>query len=167
MDPMSLVTPAIGLIFWTSVVFLLLLLILKKYAWKPILKSVDERNENIKEALRAAEKAKEDMASLNANNEKILKQAKKERDEMLKEAREIKEKIISEAKSSATIEAEKIMDSAKLQIDNEKMKALVDLKNHVAGLSIEMTEKILRLELSDKNKQHEVIENALKESNSN
>lgn len=167
MDPMSLVTPAIGLIFWTSIVFLLLLLILKKYAWKPILNSVDERNENIKEALRAAEKAKEEMEALNTNNEKILKEAKQERDELLKEAREIKEKIILEAKISATTEAEKIMDSAKLQIDNEKMKALVDLKNHVAGLSIEMTEKILRLELSDKNKQHEVIENALKEHNSN
>jgi F-type H+-transporting ATPase subunit b len=164
---MELVTPQIGLIFWTTIVFILLLIVLKKFAWKPILDSVDERNKSIEDALKAADKAKEEMASLNADNQRILTEAKKERDSLLKEAREIKETIISEAKKNATVEADKIIISAKSQINNDKMKALVELKNHIAGLSIEMTEKILKSELSDKNKQKELIENALKSSELN
>ena len=159
---MELVTPQIGLIFWTTIVFVLLLIVLKKFAWRPILDSVDERNKSIEEALKAADKAKEEMATLNADNQRILIEAKKERDLLLKEAREIKETIISEAKKNATIEADKIIISAKSQINNDKMKALVELKNQIAGLAIEMTEKILKSELSDKNKQIELIENALK-----
>ena len=164
---MELVTPQIGLIFWTTIVFTLLLIVLKKFAWKPILDSVDERNKSIEDALKAADKAKEEMASLNADNQRILIEAKKERDLLLKEAREIKETIISEAKKNATVEADKIIISAKSQINNDKMKALVELKNHIAGLAIEMTEKILKSELSDKNKQKELIENALKSSELN
>jgi F-type H+-transporting ATPase subunit b len=164
---MELVTPQIGLIFWTTIVFVLLLIVLKKFAWKPILDSVDERNKSIEEALKAADKAKEEMATLNADNQRILIEAKKERDLLLKEAREIKETIISEAKKNATIEADKIIISAKSQINNDKMKALVELKNQIAGLAIEMTEKILKSELSDKNKQKELIENALKSSELN
>jgi F-type H+-transporting ATPase subunit b len=164
---MELVTPQIGLIFWTTIVFVLLLIVLKKFAWKPILDSVDERNKSIEEALKAADKAKEEMATLNADNQRILIEAKKERDLLLKEAREIKETIISEAKKNAIIEADKIIISAKSQINNDKMKALVELKNQIAGLAIEMTEKILKSELSDKNKQKELIENALKSSELN
>ena len=164
---MELVTPQIGLIFWTTIVFVLLLIVLKKFAWRPILDSVDERNKSIEEALKAADKAKEEMATLNADNQRILIEAKKERDLLLKEAREIKETIISEAKKNATIEADKIIISAKSQINNDKMKALVELKNQIAGLAIEMTEKILKSELSDKNKQKELIENALKSSELN
>ena len=164
---MELVTPEIGLIFWTTVVFSLLLLVLKKYAWKPILSAVDERNKSIEDALKAADKAKEEMLSLNADNERILMEAKKERDLLLKEAREIKENIISEAKKNAIAEADKIIVSAKSQINNDKMKALIELKNHVASLSIEMTEKILKSELSDKNKQKELIEDSLKSSELN
>jgi F-type H+-transporting ATPase subunit b len=164
---MELVTPQIGLIFWTTIVFTLLLIVLKKFAWKPILDSVDERNNSIENALKAADKAKEEMATLNADNQRILIEAKKERDLLLKEAREIKETIISEAKKNATIEADKIIISAKSQINNDKMKALVELKNQIAGLAIEMTEKILKSELSDKNKQKELIENALKSSELN
>ena len=164
---MELVTPQIGLIFWTTIVFVLLLIVLNKFAWKPILDSVDERNKSIEEALKAADKAKEEMATLNADNQRILIEAKKERDLLLKEAREIKETIISEAKKNATIEADKIIISAKSQINNDKMKALVELKNQIAGLAIEMTEKILKSELSDKNKQKELIENALKSSELN
>ena len=139
---MDLVTPEIGLIFWTTIVFTLLLVVLKKYAWKPILDSVDKRNKSIEDALKAADKAKEEMASLNVDNKRILAEAKKERDLLLKEAREIKKNIISEAKKNATAEADKIIVSAKSQINNDKMKALIELKNHVASLSIEMTEKI-------------------------
>jgi len=151
-----------GLIIWTTIIFTLLLIVLKKFAWKPILNAVDERNKSIEDALKAADKAKEEMALLNADNERILTEAKKERDSLLKEAREIKETIISEAKKNATIEADKIIVSAKSQINNDKMKALVELKNQIAGFSIEMTEKILKSELSDKKKQKELIEEALK-----
>tara|TARA_B100001173_G_C15943051_1_gene527991 strand:- start:462 stop:950 length:489 start_codon:yes stop_codon:yes gene_type:complete len=156
-----------GLIIWTTIIFTLLLVVLKKFAWKPILSAVDERNKSIEDALKAAEKAKEEMALLNTDNERILKEARKERDSLLKEAREIKEGIISEAKKNATLEADKIIVSAKSQINNDKMKALVELKNHIAGLSIEMTEKILKSELSDKKKQKELIESALKNTDIN
>ena len=167
MDPMALVTPAIGLMFWTCVVFVLLLVLLKKFAWKPILDAVDERNESIDNALKAADKAKEEMAALNADNERILIEARKERDLLLKEAREIKENIITEAKEIAVSEADKIIISAKEQINNDKMKAITELKNQVAELSIEMTEKILKSELSDAVKQKELVSKALKSNELN
>ena len=161
---MELVTPAVGLIFWTTVVFTLLVLLLKKFAWKPILSAVDERNKSIKDSLAQAEKARSEMSELTANNEKIIAQAKVDRDIILKEARDIKNEIISEAKDKANIEAEKLVSAAKEQILNEKMKAITELKNHVADLSIEMAEKILISELSDVAKQKEFVTKALKES---
>ena len=162
---MELVTPAIGLIFWTTVVFTLLVLLLKKFAWKPILSAVDERNQSIKNSLAQAEKARTEMSELTANNEKIIAQAKVDRDVILKEARDMKNEIISEAKDKASKEAEKLVSTAKEQILNEKMKAITELKNHVADLSIEMAEKILNSELSDVAKQKELVTKALKESN--
>ena len=159
---MELVTPAIGLIFWTTVVFTLLTLLLKKFAWKPILNAVEERNESIKKALNAAEKAREEMSELTSNNEKIILEAKKERDSLIKEANELKNKIISEAKEKASTEAERITTLAKEQINNEKMKALVELKNHVADISIEMAEKILKNKLEDKGQQEKFIQDAIK-----
>ena len=162
---MELVTPAIGLIFWTTVVFTLLVLLLKKFAWKPILSAVDERNQSIKDSLAQAEKARSEISKLTANNEKIIAQAKVDRDLILKEARDMKNEIISEAKDKASNEAEKLVTTAKEQILNEKMKALTELKNHVADLSVEMAEKILRSELSDVAKQKELVTKALKESN--
>jgi len=161
---MELVTPAIGLIFWTTVVFTLLVLLLKKFAWKPILSAVDERNKSIKNSLAQAEKARNEMSELTANNEKIIAQAKVDRDIILKEARDMKNEIISEAKDKASKEAEKLVSTAKEQILNEKMKAITELKNHVADLSIEMAEKILSSELSDVAKQKELVKKALKES---
>ena len=161
---MELVTPAIGLIFWTTVVFTLLVLLLKKFAWKPILSAVDERNKSIKDSLAQAEKARSEMSELTANNEKIIAQAKVDRDIILKEARDMKNEIISEAKEKANKEAEKLVSTAKEQILNEKMKAITELKNHVADLSIEMAEKILNSELSDVAKQKELVSKALKES---
>ena len=158
---MELVTPEIGLIFWTTVVFSLLLVVLKKYAWKPILSAVDERNKSIEDALKAADKAKEEMLSLNADNERILMEAKKERDILLKEGREIKNSIIVEAKDKAKADAEKILTTAKEQIINEKMKAITELKNQVAELSIEIAEKILKSELQDLNKQKELVTTAI------
>ena len=162
---MELVTPALGLIFWTTVVFVLLLLLLKKFAWKPILSAVEERNSLINDSLQAAEKARDEMSELNSNNEIIIAQAKLDRDTLLKEAREMKSQIISQAKDQAALEAEKLVNSAKEQISNEKMKALTELKNHVADLSIEMAEKVLSNELSDASKQKELINRSLKENN--
>ena len=161
---MELVTPAIGLIFWTTVVFTLLVLLLKKFAWKPILSAVDERNQSIKNSLAQAEKARNEMSELTANNEKIIAQAKLDRDVILKDARDMKNEIISEAKDKASKEAEKLVSTAKEQMLNEKMKAITELKNHVADLSIEMAEKILSSELSDVAKQKELVKKALKES---
>jgi len=163
MDPMSLVTPAVGLMFWTCVIFVLLILVLKKFAWKPILSAVDQRNESISNSLLAAEKARDEIASLTANNEQIIAQAKLDRDALLKEAREMKNVIISKAKETATNEADKIISSAKEQITNEKMKALTELKNQVAAISIEMAEKVLGSELSNADAQKDLVNRALKE----
>ena len=156
-----------GLIIWTTIIFTLLLVVLKKFAWKPILSAVDERNNSIEEALKAADKAKEEMALLNADNERILDEAKLKRDALLKEARDIKDGIINDAKEKANLEAEKIITSAKEQIVNEKMKAITELKNSVAILSIDIAEKVLKGELKDKDNQQEFIATVLKNTDLN
>ena len=156
-----------GLIIWTTIIFTILLIVLKRFAWKPILSAVEERSKSIDEALKLAEKAKEEMALLNADNERILTEAKTERDALLKEAREIKDGIINEAKDKANKEADKILTSAKEQIANEKMKAITELKNSVAILSIDIAEKVLKRELKEKVNQEEFIEGTLKDSNLN
>lgn len=155
---------SIGLFVWQTVLFLALLFLLRKYAWKPILSAVEEREEGIKSALDAADNAKNEMEALNADNERILREAKAERDAILKEAREIKDGIIAEAKAQATVEADKVMSSAREQINNEKMAAITELKNQVADLSIDIAEKILKSELKDNTKQKEIVKNALKEA---
>ena len=137
---------------------------LRKYAWKPILTAVEEREEGIKSALDAADNAKKEMEALNADNEKILREAKAERDSILKEARELKDGIIAEAKTQATEEADKVMASAREQINNEKMAAITELKNQVASLSVDIAEKILKSELKDDNKQKEMVNSALEEA---
>lgn len=162
MDSMQLVTPAIGLMFWTVVIFMLLLILLKKFAWKPILKAVDDRNSSINEALASAEKAKSEMEQLSADNDKILNEAHNQRDSIIKEARDIKIKTIADAKNKASIEAEKIISSAKEQIKNEKMKAMTELKNEIADISIQMAEKIIKTELKDAKSQKKLIEEDLK-----
>ena len=162
MDSMQLVTPAIGLMFWTVVIFMLLLILLKKFAWKPILKAVDDRNSSINEALASAEKAKSEMEQLSADNDKILNEARNQRDSIIKEARDIKIKTIADAKNKASIEAEKIISSAKEQIKNEKMKAMTELKNEIADISIQMAEKIIKTELKDAKSQKKLIEEDLK-----
>ena len=162
MDSMQLVTPSIGLMFWTLVIFVLLLILLKKFAWKPILKAVDDRNNSIKEALSSAEKAKLEMEQLSADNDKILNEARIQRDTIIKEARDIKNKTIADAKNKASIEAEKIISLAKEQIKNEKMKAMTELKNEIADISIQMAEKIIKTELKDAKSQKKLIEEDLK-----
>ena len=154
-----------GLIIWTTIIFTLLLVVLKKFAWKPILHAVDERNQSIKESLQEAEKARTEMTELTANNEKIMIQARADRDVLLKEARDMKNEIIAHAKEQANNEAEKLVSSAREQISNEKMKALTELKNQVADLSIEMAEKVLATELKDAEKQKELVSKALRDNN--
>ena len=158
---------SVGLFFWQSLLFIALILLLKKFAWGPILTAVEEREEGIKEALELAEKAKEEMQALNADNERILSEARIERDILLREAREMKDKIVIEAKDQASAEADKILLSAKEQINNEKLKAITELKNQVADMSIDIAEKILKSELSDVNKQKELVAQVLKSNKLN
>ena len=158
---MDLITPSVGLIFWTAVVFIILLVLLRSLAWKPILSAVKEREQSIEDALNAAKKAKEEMALLNAQNEKIMKEARAERDAILKEAREMTENIINEAKNSATVEANKLIENAKSAIQNEKASAMADIKNQVGQLSIEIAEKILTKELADKSAQEALVNDVI------
>ena len=160
---MDLVTPGFGLIFWTSVVFIILLVLLKRMAWTPILNNVDARNKSIEEALETAKNARDEMSNLKADNDRILKEARAERDEMLKEARELKANIISEAKNAAKDEADKMIASAKVVIENEKAGAILELKNTVGSLSVDIAEKVLRAELKDVDKQNAFIADMLKD----
>ncbi len=164
---MGLVTPDFGLVFWMVLSFLIVLFILKKFAWKPILSALKEREDSIQGALESAENAKKEMSKLKADNEQIIHQAKIERDRLLQEAREVKGKIISEAKTQATKDADKIIAQAKISIQNEKDSALSDIKNKVATLSVEIAQKILKVELSKETKQKEIIEEFLKEAKFN
>jgi F-type H+-transporting ATPase subunit b len=154
---MELVKPELGTIFWMLVVFLALVFILGKFAWKPILKTLKSREDSITDALKAAEKAKEEIAKLHTDNERILAEARRERDILLKEAREMKEKIIAEAKHQASTEAMKLIENAKQSIESEKNAALQQIKIQVSELSISIAEKILLKELSNKNTYDEVI----------
>lgn len=163
----SLIKPGIGLIVWTTVVFVLLLILLSKYAWKPILNAIKEREEGITKALSSAEAAKKEMQDLKSANEMILTQARTERDAMLKDARDAKEAMISEAKAKAKSESERILASAREQITNEKNAAITELKNQVAVLSIEIAEKILKSELSSDEKQKTLVNNLMKDVNLN
>tara|TARA_B100000963_G_C22620927_1_gene669909 strand:+ start:1521 stop:2015 length:495 start_codon:yes stop_codon:yes gene_type:complete len=158
---MDLVTPDIGLIFWTTVSFAILYFILAKFAWKPILGAVNDREKSIKDALLAAEKAKEEMSNLKADNEKILKEAKLQRDNLLKEAREVKSKIIADAEIEATEKANKLIQSAKTAIENEKSAAMKELQNTVVDLSLNIAEKLLTKEFNNKEKQLDNIQDIL------
>ena len=160
---MELVKPSIGLIFWMAVSFSIILFLLKKFAWKPILGMIKEREESIESALAAAEKAKEEMKALQAGNEKILAEARAERDAMLKEARDTKDAIVAEAKNKAQAEANKILATTRETINNEKNAAITELKNQVAAMSIEIAEKILRQELSNDEKQKTLMDNLMKD----
>ncbi len=164
---MELIQPAIGLIFWMSVSFLLLLFILRKFAWKPILKMLSDRETSIAEALNSARKAKDEMANLKADNERLLNEARAERDRMLKEARDTKDAIVAEAKSKAQTEANKVLQQARETIQTEKLAAITELKNQVATMSIEIAEKILRTELGNVEKQKALVQSLLKDINLN
>ena len=153
-----------GLFFWQLLLFVLLLFLLKKYAWQPILDALNSREEGIQNALDEADKARQEMVDLKSSNEKIIKEARAERDSMLKDARAIKEKMITEAKDEAKAQSNKIIEQAKQTIENEKLAAITELKNQVAELSIGIAEKILKDELSSKDKQVKLIEKMLDEA---
>lgn len=154
---------SLGLFFWQLVLFVVLVFFLKKMAWKPILSAVKEREDSINDSLLSAEKARLEMQNLKTDNERILKEARAERDAMLKEAREIREKLISESKEDALKQSAKLIEQAKLTIENEKQAAIVDLKNQVAELSISIAEKVIKDELSSKDRQLKVIGEMLKD----
>ncbi len=158
---MDLVTPEIGLIFWTTISFLLLLFILGKFAWKPILNSVNERETSILNALEKAENARKEMENLTADNERILKEARTERETIIKEARDIKTKMIADAKDEAKTTADAMIVQAQEAIENEKKSAMTDLKNQMASLSIDIAEKVVKEELSNKDKQLKLVEDML------
>ncbi len=164
---MDLVTPGFGLVFWTVITFLLLLFIMRKFAWKPILGAVSDREEGIKNALASAENARKEMENLQADNERILQEARAEREAMLKDAREIREQTIAKAETEAQEKASKIIEKAQAAIESEKKAAMAELKSHVAGLSIDIAEKVVREELSSKDKQLKLVEEMLVETTLN
>jgi F-type H+-transporting ATPase subunit b len=164
---MGLVTPAIGLVFWTTLSFLIVLFLLKKMAWKPILSALKERETAIEDALKSADQARAEMEALQAGNEKLLKEARAERDVLLKEARDAKDAIINEAKDKAKTEGDKMIAAATASIENQKMAAITELKNQVASLSLEIAEKILKSELSSKDKQEAIVQQSIKDLNLN
>ncbi len=154
---MQLLTPGFGLIFWTLLSFIIVFLILKKFAWKPILNSLNEREKGIADSLATAEKIKAEMALMKSENEALLVKAREERAQMLKEAKETKDKIIGEAKEQAKVETNKIIADAQSAINQQKMAAITDLKNQVGNLVVEVSEKILRRELNNKDEQEKYI----------
>ena len=152
---------SLGLFFWQTLLFIALVFLLWKYAWKPILNEVNDREEGIKNALAAAEEAKKEMQNVTADNEKLLKEAKTERETLLKEAREIKDKIVTDAKELAQTEGNKLIKQAKATIESEKKAAVADIKNQVAELSVEIAEKVIKEQLSNKEKQLKLVDDML------
>ncbi|MFN0189904.1 MAG: F0F1 ATP synthase subunit B [Bacteroidia bacterium] len=160
---MELVKPEFGLIFWMSISFLIVVFLMRKFAWGPILSSLKERETSISDALNAAKKAKEEVANMTAENERILQEARNERDILLREARETKDQIINESRAKAQVEGDRLITLAREAITNEKMAAITDLKNQVAYLSIEIAEKMIRQKLSNDEQQKALVQEMLKD----
>ncbi|MCL4481123.1 MAG: F0F1 ATP synthase subunit B [Bacteroidetes bacterium] len=158
---MGLVMPDFGLLFWMVVSFSLLLWLLKKFAWKPILKALAAREDSIEKALQSAELAKKEMINLQAGNEKLLKEAMLEREKIVLEARELKDSIVREAKNQAVVEANKVLEEAKAGIARERAEAVNEMKSVISSFSLEIAEKILKEHLSDNKKQKELVNNYL------
>ena len=150
-----------GLFIWQTVLFIALIFLLRKYAWGPILDAVNEREEGIKDALAAADKARQEMLDIKSDNDKVLKEARAERDSLLKDAREIKEKMLADAKEEAQVIADASVEKTKLAIANEKNAAIADIKKEMGELSVSIAEKVIKGELADKSKQVKLIEQLL------
>lgn len=162
-----MVTPDFGLLFWQTLTFLIVLFILGKFAWKPILGSLKERENTIEDALNAAKKAKEEMQKLQADNEKLLAEARLERDKILRDAQSAANNLITEAKEKAGAEGTRMIENARQAINNEKQAALTEVKNLAANLSIEIAEKVLKRELADEKAQKELVNEFIKDANLN
>lgn len=160
---MDLLIPEVGLLFWHTIAFLFLLFILTKFAWKPVMKAIGERERSIENALDAADKAKQEMARLTNENEQLLKEARAERDLILKEAREIKEQLLKDAKDQAQNEGNRMIEKARIEINNQKAIAMADVKNQVSKLSLEVARKVLQHELADPSKQEALVGQLLKD----
>ncbi len=164
---MDLILPDFGLLFWTGLVFCLLLFLLAKFAWKPILNAVNEREQKIADSLELAVKTKAEMQLLHSENEKFMKEARAERDIIMKEAKETAVKMVETAKNTAKIEAAKIVENAKASIASEKAAAILELKNQVAGFSLDIAEKIVRTDLANDEKQKSLANKLADELNMN
>ena len=160
---MELVTPSIGLVFWTALAFICLLILLRKLAWKPILGAIHEREQSIDEALNKAELAKQEMIRLTTQNQDLMHQARAERDEILKEAKTLKDGVLNEAEKQSQLEGAKLIEKAKIEIENQKKVALAEVKGQVSTLSLEIAERVLRNQLDDKGKQEALVANLLKD----
>jgi len=158
---------SVGLFFMQAIILVILILLMRKFAWKPILDALQDREDGIQNALDAAENAKVEMQNLTASNDKLLKEARAERETMLKEARDMKDKMIADAKEEAQAQANAMITQAQNAIEGEKKAAMAELKSHVAGLSVEIAEKVVRQELSNKDKQLELVESMLGEATLN
>ena len=157
----NLTTPELGTIVWTTIIFLLLLVLLRMFAWRPIMDAIKAREESIKGSLQSAEEARQEMEQLIADNEAIMEEARKERDDLLREARDARDKMIAEAKKQARGEADKLIQKARTGIEREKTMAINDLRNQIASLSVEIAEKILNEKLKDSEEQNKLIEKLL------
>ncbi|SHK01241.1 F0F1 ATP synthase subunit B [Epilithonimonas mollis] len=162
-----MIEPGIGLLFWMTLTFIILLFLLAKFAWKPILNAVNDREVTIIDALNQAKLAKQEMAQLKEDNERIIREARAERDGILKEARDMKDKIVSQAKESAKAEGEKMIEAARQSIQTEKIAAMADIKNQIGTLSVNIAENILREKLNNDGAHNALVENILNKSNLN
>lgn len=158
----ALLTPDIGLIFWTTLIFFLLWTLLGKFAWKPMVEALKNREAHIESSLEEAAKAREEMAKLQSSHEKLLNEAKEERAAIIKEAKDIKDSIIAEAKGSAKAEAAKILADAKAEIENQKMAAVIEVKNLIGNTTINLAKQVLGKELSHKNAHESFIKKEIK-----
>jgi len=154
---MNLLIPDLGLFFWTLLAFLVVLFILRKFAWGPIVKALQERESGIANSISAAEKVKAEMAQMQAQNESLLIQAREERTQLLKEAKETRDRIISEAKEQAKTEANKILEDTRIQIERQKNAAMTEVKNEIGNLAVEVAEKILRKQLNAQGEQQHFV----------
>lgn len=162
-----MIEPGIGLLFWMTLTFIILLFLLAKFAWKPILNAVNDREVSIIDALNQAKLAKQEMAQLKEDNERILREARAERDGILKEARDMKDKIVNQAKDSAKVEGEKMIEAARQSIQTEKNAAMADIKTQIGTLSVSIAENILKQKLDNDGAQNALVENILNKSNLN
>jgi len=160
---MKLITPDIGLMFWMLLMFGIVLFILTKFAWKPILKALKDREQSIEEALKSADKAKEEMEKLQADNEKIFQEARSERDAIIKDAKEVKQQMIEDARQETSKETQKLLEAARAAIEGEKEAAIDEIREIIAELSIDIAEKILRENLADSKEQKDLIDKLIKE----